>query len=199
MTKLYTILVVSLLGLTGCAESYRVRVNGFVEPQNSISPNARIHVVTDPNSENQLFDNEIRGKIIKLLSSRGFLPVDDPASEYTMTFQTGIMSHLVQDTQFVSGGFVSGRRHNVFVNGGYYAPYIRTEWDQWLQIKVYSGDKVVWVGEAATSKYYAEKRRDIDYLLVGIFEFFGQDTHNAKTIEITEKDPRIAALESYSK
>jgi hypothetical protein len=199
MRKLNSVLIVSLLALTGCAESYTVRVNGFAETQNLILPNAHIRVVTDPNSENPLFDNEIKTKIVKLLTSRGFLPVDDPASEYRLTFRSGIMSHLVEDVEFVSGGFGSGGRNRVFINGGYYAPYIRTSWDQWLQIKVFRGDKVVWVGEAVTSKYHAEKRRDIDYLLVGVFEFFGRNTADMKTIEITEKDPRIAALGSYAK
>jgi len=200
MVKVYTILVASLLlGLAGCAESYSVGVNGFAETPNPIPPNVRIRVVTDPNSDNPLFDNEIKAKIVKLLSLRGFLPVDDPASEYCLTFRSGIMTHLVQDVEFVSGGFGYGGRHRVFVNGGYYAPYIRNSWDQWLQIKVYRGDKVVWVGEGVASKRYAEKREGIDYLLVGVFEFFGQDTHNLKTVELTAKDPRIAALDSYAK
>jgi len=197
MLKFYTLLIVSILLLTGCTQSYIVHVSGFAEAQSQIPPNIRIYVVTDPNAENPLYDKEIKAKIVKLLSSRGFLPVDDPASEYTMTFQTGMLSHLVQDTQYVSGGFAHGRRHHTFINGGYYVPYIRTEWDQWLQIKVLRGDKAVWVGEASTSKYYTEKRRGIDYLLVGIFDIFGQDTHKTITIEITEKDQRIAALESY--
>jgi hypothetical protein len=197
MVKIYTVLAVSLLGVAGCAESYTVHVNGYAQGQDLISPNARIRIVTEPNAPNPLFDNEIKGKIVKLLSSRGFLPVDDPASEYTLTFRTGILSHLVQDESYYGGGGGFVGRHHVFINGGYYVPYIRTEWDQWLQIEVLKGDKTVWVGEASTSKYYTEKRRGIDYLLVGVFEFFGQDTHRLKTVEITEKDPRIAELKIY--
>jgi hypothetical protein len=108
------------------------------------------------------------------------------------------MTRLVEDVEFVNGGFDTFGRHHVFVNGGYYAPYVRNSWDQWLQIKVFRGDKVVWVGEGSTSKRYAEKRRGIDYLLVGVFEYFGQNTQNLKTVEIAEKDPRIAALGSNS-
>ena len=132
-----------------------------------------------------------------MLSSRGFLPVDDPASEYALTFKMGMLSHLEQDVRYAGGGGGFVGRHHIFINGGYYIPYIRTEWDQWLQIKVLRGDKAVWVGEASTSKYYTDKRQGVDYLLVGIFEFFGQDTRGLKSVEITEKDPRIADIKTY--
>jgi hypothetical protein len=196
MAKVYSILAISLLWIAGCADSYTVHVNGYSQAQSTIPPNAHIHVVTDLSAQNPLFENEIKGKIAKLLSSHGFMPVHDPASEYTLTFHTGMLSHLVQDETYASGGFVS--RHHVFINGGYYTPYIRTEWDQWLQIKVLRGDKTIWVGEASTSKYYTEKRHGIDYLLVGLFEFFGQDTHSLKTVEIKENDPRLADLKTYN-
>jgi len=197
MARLYSILMVSLLGVAGCTESYSVHVNGYAEAKNPIPPNARIHIVTELSAPNSLFDNEIKAKIVKLLSSQGYLPVDDPASEYSLTFKTGMLSHLVQDASYTGGGGGFVGRHHVFINGGYYVPYIRTEWDQWLQIKVSKGDKDVWIGEASTSKYYTEKRRGIDYLLVGVFDFFGQDTHKLRTIEITVKDPRIAAIQPY--
>jgi hypothetical protein len=197
MSKLYALLMICVFGLAGCAETYYVHVNGFAEANNQISQNARIFVAANPESPNTLYDNEIKGKIVKLLSSRGFLPGDDPASEYILTFETGIMSHLVQDQQYVGSGLGYTSRRHVFINGGYYVPYIRTEWDQWLQIKVLRGDKAVWVGEASTSKYYTEKRRGIDYLLVGVFESFGQNTHNMKTFKITEKDPRIVDIKTY--
>jgi hypothetical protein len=197
MSRAYTLLMVSLVGLAGCTDSYIVHVNGFAEPKNQIPANARIFVAANPESPNPLYDNEIKVKITKLLSSRGFSPVDDPCSEYLLTFQTGLISHLVQDESYAGGGAGYVGRHHVIINGGYYVPYIRTEWDQWLQIKVLRGDKVIWVGEASTSKYYTEKRRGIDYLLVGAFDFFGQNTRNLRTIEITVKDRRIAALQSY--
>lgn len=193
--KLCPLFVLLLLMLTGCAQSYSIYVDGFAETGSPIPPNARIHVVTDPNSENPLFDKEIKAKITNLLASRGFLPVDDPESEYHLTFHFGIRSRLVEDVEFVSGYSAIGR-HNVIVNGGYYAPYVRNIWDQMLQIKVFRGDTVVWVGEAVTSKYYADKRQAINYLLVAAFEFFGQNTGRQKIITIEEKDPRIADIGS---
>lgn len=198
MKKLCLICVPFLLAMAGCAESYSVSVDGFAETINPMPQNARIFVVADPNSENPLFDKEIKTKIVKLLESHSFQPVDEPAAEYRLTFHFGMRSRLVEDVEFVGGNDLMGR-HDVVVNGGYYAPYVRNVWDEMLRIKVFRGSTVVWVGEAVTSKYYADKRQAINYLLVGVFEFFGQNTGRQETVEIKEKDPRIAELSSYAK
>jgi hypothetical protein len=197
MKKLCLIFVPFLSVLTGCAESYLVSVDGFAEAKNPVPQNARIFVAADPNSENPLFDKETKAKIEKLLASHGFQPVDDPAAEYRLTFHFGIRSRPVEDVDFISGYSLIGE-HNVVVNGGYYAPYVRNVWDQMLRIKVFRGSTAVWVCEAVTSKYYADKRQAVDYLLIGTFEFFGQNTSRQETVEIKEKDPRIAALGSYT-
>lgn len=195
MKKLCLIFVPFLLTLAGCAESYSVSIDGFAETVNPVPANARMYVVADPNSENPLFDKEIKAKIVKLLESRGFQPADDPASEYRLAFHFGMRSRLVEDVEFVSGNGLMGR-HGVVVNGGYYAPYVRNIWDEMLRIKVFRDNTVIWVGEAVTSKYYADKRQAVDYLLVGAFEFFGQNTGRQKIVEIKEKDPRIAEIGS---
>jgi hypothetical protein len=54
------------------------------------------------------------------------------------------------------------------------------------------------VGEAATSKSYADKRKSIDYLLTATFEYFGKDTASRKTLTIKAKDPRITGLGAYA-
>jgi hypothetical protein len=181
--------------LSGCARSYSVYVDGFAETAAPIPPNARVQIVTDPNSENPLFDKEIKAKIAKLLASRGFVPVDDPQSDCRLTFNFGIRYRLVTDVEFISSHGTM-RRHNIIGGPGYYAPYARNVWDETLHIKVFKGNAVVWVGEAATSRYYSDKRQAINYLLVATFEFFGQNTGRQKVITIEEKDPRIASLGS---
>ena len=59
MGKFYPVLVLSLLALTGCAESYTVYVNGFAKVPNTIPQSSRVNVVTDPNSNNPLFDIKV--------------------------------------------------------------------------------------------------------------------------------------------
>jgi hypothetical protein len=199
MRKLYAILTGVLLTVTGCSESYSVYVNGYAKVAESIPPNARIFVSTDPGSDNPLFDNEVKVKLVKLLAQRGYQPIDDPKNEYRLSFLFRIRSHIEEDVEFVSGGVGFQGRHRVFAGGDYYAPYFRTEWDQMMQIKVYKGDTVVWVGEAVTSKYYADKRKAVDYLLVAAMEYFGKDTSSKQMLTIKEKDPRITALGAYDK
>jgi hypothetical protein len=195
--KLSSILILSLVSLTGCAESYSVYVNGFAETAKPIPENARIYVSVDPNSDNPIFDNEIKVKIVKLLASRGFVPIDDVKSEYHLTFRFGVMSYQEEDYEYFGAGLgMYGRRSGL--DTAYYIPAIRTVWDQWLQIKVYRSDAVVWVGEAVTSKSCADKRKSVEYLLVAVFEYFGQDTVSRKSLTISEKDPRITGLGVYA-
>ena len=197
MRKLYPILSGLMLVLTGCADSYTVYVNGLAKIAGPIPKNARIFVAVDPNSDNPIFDNEIKVKIVKLLASRGMQPIDDPSAEYRLSFDFGMMSHREQDYEYVGAGFDMHRRRTG-LGTAHYIPTLRTVWDQWLQIKVYRGDTVVWVGEAVTSKSYADKRESVDYLLVAAFEHFGQDTVSRKSLTISAKDPRITGLGAYA-
>ena len=197
MRKLSPILIVLLFSLGGCAESYTVYVDGFAKSPTPIAQNARIYVTAEPNSENPLFDSEIKAKIVRMLASRGYQPLDDPASEYRLTFGHGITSHREEYYEYTGAG-VGFHGGHTGLSATHYVPTIRSVWDQWLQIKIYHGDEAVWVGEAETTRsYVADKRRTVDYLLVGAFEFFGQNTVHQKTLTITAKDPRILDLEAY--
>jgi len=199
MRKLCPVLVGMVLALSGCAESYRVYVNGYAKVAEQIPSNARIYVAIDPDSSNPLFDNEIKVKLVKLLADRGYQPIDDPKNEYRMTFNFRIGSHVEEDVEFVSGGYSMVGRHRAFAAGGYYAPYYRTEWDLMMQLKLYKGETVVWVGETVTSKYYADKRKAVDYLVVAALEYFGKDTGSKQLLTINEKDPRIIDVGAYAR
>jgi hypothetical protein len=198
MRKLYNIFFVSLLALTGCTESYTVYVNGFAKVAAPVPPNAKIFVATEPNSDNPIFAEEVKNKIEKLLASRGYVIQDNSGADYLLTFQMGMMPQVVTDYRYMSAGasFGSRRFHEGF---DYYAPYVETVWDQWLRLKLYRDDTVVWVGEAVTSESYADKRKTADYLIVAALEYFGQDTASRKSLEITAKDPRIAVVGAYAK
>jgi len=198
MRKLCVILTGLLLTVTGCAESYSVYVNGFAKVAESIPSNAHIFVSTNPDSDNPLFDNEIKVKIVKLLASRGYQPTDNPANEYLVTFSFGVVPRLDEDVEFISTGFGFHGRHHFIGSSGYYAPYVRTTWDQWLRVKVYRGDEVVWVGEAVTTKYYADIRRAVDYLVAAVFQYMGKDTGRQQVMTINAKDPRITVIGAYA-
>jgi hypothetical protein len=197
MKKIYIISIPAFFALAGCSGSYIVGVNSFAETKNPVPQGTCIYVTSEPNSKNHLFDKEIKAKIVELLSSHGFQPVDDPKAEYHLTFNYEIRFHTAENVGSVgSNNLTEG--YNVEVNSGFYAPDVRTVWDEVLLIKIFRGSNEVWAGKAITSRDYEDKRQTIDYLLVGVFEFFGQNTGGQKNIEIKGKDRRIAALESHS-
>jgi hypothetical protein len=198
MRKLYPIILGALLMLTGCTETYTVYVNGFAKVTAPSPANIPIYVVSDSNSVNPIFDEEIKNKISKYLSSQGYVIQNNPAVDYHLTFQMGILPLLETDYRYMNTGAFGGRHH---FHGGfdYYTPYIETVWNQWLRVKLYHDDTVIWVGEAATSRHYGDMRSTVDYLIVGALKFFGQDTGSQKALEISAKDPGIAAIEAYAK
>ncbi len=193
MRKIVPILILSIIFLTGCAQSYVVGVNGFAEAKSRIPPNASIYVAVEPNAANPIFENEIRAKIETLLKDRGYQVADRATSEYRLDFQLGIVPRQETYLEPVSPYFGFGYYHEY--RG--YVPHFETVWAQWLRIKVYHGDTVVWVGEAVTTGNYPDERKTVDYLLVGAFEYFGQDTGGRKSLKIGAKDPRITALGTY--
>jgi len=68
MKKLLLILsAVSCLSV-GCSRSYVVRVNGFLAHGRSVRENAAVYVAADANLHNPIFEEEIIGKIEKLLA-----------------------------------------------------------------------------------------------------------------------------------
>jgi hypothetical protein len=198
MKAIYYTGLLSVLLVAGCNQSYTVYVNGFSQAPNAVPAGARIYVVSDHNSANPVFDNQVKVKIVKILSSRGYVPVDDPKSEYRLTFNYGVYSHLEEDYRYVGGGVGFNRRHFGSFGTYDYVPNVRTTWDQWLSMKVHKGDDVVWVGEAVTSKYYADKRQAVDYLVVALVSRFGQDTKKQEVITLNKDDPRLIDIESFS-
>ena len=209
MKKYYVILASLLFCAAGCTSGYRVQVNGYSEPNETIKKGASIYVsAAEPNSQNPIFDKQVKTKIEEMLKLYDYVPVSaDEDYDYRITFHVGMNSHQVSGYEPVYqtsigyyGGYYSG------YNFGYsaYVPFYDTYYDRWLVMKVFAHDdnsssddkKVIWVGEAMISTNGDDIRRVIDYLLVGCFEYFGADTTRQRSFIITEKDSRILQIES---
>lgn len=194
MRKICPILILSLISLTGCAQSYTVYTNGFAETGSRIPPSANIYIAVEPNAVNPIFENEVKSKIETLLESRGYQIVDTiTAADYRLTFRLGFIPR--ENIYFspiwpYSTDAYYGYHHQYYD----YVPHVEAAWDRWLHIKVHRGDTVVWVGEAEITESYLDERKAVDYLLVGAFEYFGQDTVSRKVLTISSKDTRIAGL-----
>jgi hypothetical protein len=208
MNKLCLVLSTVSICAAGCTTSYTVHVNGFSEFEEPIKEKASIYVAVDANSQNPIFDKEIKARIEMLLKSRGYIPAPDvEQAEYRLVFQVGLDSHGVTSyTPFYHpySGFYNRYWGNYDLGYTRYVPYFETFYDQWLIMKVFDAGfadalengKVVWIGEAMISTDAADLRQIVNYLLVAGFEYFGVDTNRQITLAIGPDDPRIIQISS---
>lgn len=203
MKKLGVVAVFSLIYLGGCA-AYSVDINGFAEADKPLKSNAAVYVASYPDSSNPIFDLEIKHKIEYLLKQQGYTPVDaENKADYYLDFRAGISSRTSYGYR---GAYMPTATYGHYW-GSYcsYYPEIETIYDQWLAIKVYDAapskpaeqHTVRWVGEAVTSQYGNDLREAVNYLLVAVFDHFGQDTNERITIGFKSKDPRILTIRQY--
>lgn len=192
-----------LICTTGCSTAYIVHVNGFFELDEPIKDKTSIFVTVDPNSQNPIFDNQIKAKIEMLLKWHGYVPAPNiEQSDYRLTFQAGLDSRRVAGYEPFYRPFVTfydgywGDYHFGYTG---YVPYVETYYNQWLIIRIFAPDpdtarrteQVVWIGEAMTGTSVADLRHVVNYLLVAGFEYFGVDTGRQMTLKIPPDDPRI--------
>lgn len=206
MNKLYLILLFVSICATGCSTSYTVHVNGFLELDQPIKENASIYVAVDPNSQNPIFDKEIKAKIEMLLKQHGNVPVSDvKLSDYRLAFKVGLESRRESGYTPLYHpyvGFYDGYWRDYYFGYYGYAPYIDTYYDQWLVMKVFASssettgrtEQVIWIGEAMVDTYVSDLRRVVNYLLLAAIEYFGQDTGRQMTLKIPPDDPRIIQM-----
>ncbi len=195
--------------LVGCAESYTVHVNGFSEVERPIWNMAAIYVAVDANSENLIFEKEIKRKTEKLLSLHGYVPsAKEQLADYRLSFEAGMDSREVRGYGYSHMPVRVGYGHywnHYYGDYGMYAPYARSFYNQWLRMRISDTGRlnplrkgmVEWVGEAVTARYSGDLREAINYLLVGSFEYFGQDTKKRMTVTIDENDLRIKEIMEY--
>jgi hypothetical protein len=195
MKIFYLLCAILVCVVTGCTQSYSVLVNGYSETTKSIPDNARIYVFADPDSENPIFDNQIKAKIVKFLADSNYLPVDDVNSEYRLVFKFRASAQQELDYEYVGiGAGLNGYNNVTGIGTLRYIPTLRYEWSQWLKVSVYRGNTLVWIGKAEASQYYKDERQAVDYLVVALFSRFGQDTKKQEVITISPDDPRFMAL-----
>lgn len=204
MKKLSLIFACFSFLATGCTSGYRVYINGYSEQAEKIKPNASFYVeANDPNSNNPIFDQQIKAKIEALLEWYHYVPVSDVnEAEYVINFRVGMSSHgSYRYEPFYNTylGFHSGYRTGYSFGYTTYIPYYDTYYDQWLSMKVSArnietgsnSEKVIWVGEAVVGTSGDDIRKVIDYLLTGCFDYFGIDTSRQRSELIKADDPRI--------
>jgi hypothetical protein len=208
------VLIGLILFVSGCATTYRVRTNSFVDktdPSSQIRPGSTFTVLTNPSAPNPIFEDEMKRKIEASLADQGYKIGPEDQADYLLTFQYDISAHSETDSYpdyrtgpaiaqrvFVSGG---NRSYTVISPGLSYTTYsvrTRTVYTAKLFVKVLDGhaqsgqkEKTVWVGESMNESTNPDLRDSIDYLLVGTFRVFGKDTGKSREVVIDEKDPAV--------
>ncbi len=203
MVRIMLVLTIAGMVAAGCRSSYRVQFNGYSELAEPISRQVPIHVATDPNAENLIFQRQVRAKAERLLQGEGYTLAESPEkATYEIVFRVGMTTQEVVDrrpTPEMRAGVLFGgySRGFGFGHSTYYTPYYDTLYSQWLVLRLFRKDnqtqqrQLVWVGEAAMRTDRPTLRQAVDYLLVACIEHLGVDTKQQIAVRIESNDPRV--------
>lgn len=218
--RLLTPVIAAVCLAAGCATTYRVRTNGYLDHGAvSIPAGTTFAVLTNPSAPNPIFDEDVRMKIERRLAAQGYKIVPSEEAAYFLIYQYDISSRTETETypDFRTGPAVAQR---VYVSGSNktytivspsftYATYssrTRTVHVSRLFLKVLTGDgvrdqkeKAIWVGETVNESGMADLRESIDYLLAASFKYFGQDTGRSREVLLKPEDVAQPAAAPVSK
>ncbi|MCX5644760.1 MAG: hypothetical protein NTZ17_08745 [Phycisphaerae bacterium] len=207
MTRRVLMLLIAAAGAAGCTPTYRVHVNTFSQAKEPLSQGASINVAFDPNSRNPILAGKIASKIGTMLQDLGYRAAEkSEAAQYTLTFRAGIdvsdhLDYMPMSRPFGGYyGFYGGGRRGYGFGYTTYLPYVETVYSHWLEMRLYGpggatkGKIPLWIGEAAVGLEDPETRQAVNYLLVGLMEYFGADTDQWVTVTLKKDDPRVLAL-----
>jgi hypothetical protein len=203
------------LCLPSCSSvpTYTIRVNGYTDPGAPalVSPGASFFVMENRETKNPLLEKEIKEKLDKLLTTRGYSVTTFEKADYYLFFGYGMGEprSISVTTPYYYGGFGWGMGYGGY--GGWggpwagpwggYSTYSATLYDRWLLLTVVDGpayrqklSRPVWVGEARSVGTSSDLRTVLNFLLVGDFQEFGKNTGKAVTMEINAENPEVAVL-----
>lgn len=213
-----TMIVIGLC-LPSCSTvpTYNIKVNGYTDPAAPalIRPGASVCVVENQQAKNPLLEKEIKDKLNKLLTNRGFSVIPFEKADYYLFFDYGMTapsSVSVTPPDYygsIGWGWGYGWGGPSVYMGMPYGGYAGTTTlnDRWLLIKVVEGppyrtqkvSRPVWVGEARSVGASSDLRTVLNYLLVAEFKQFGKNTGQAITMDINAEDPELATLSQPGK
>jgi hypothetical protein len=210
------ILFLLLILLQGCVSSYPVKVSCFLDPGKPLimTPGTTIHVVDDKESKNPLLDKEVKGKLEDMLKLKGYSISQFDGPHYYVLHGYGrgherTVTHTMPiyqpgGTAIVTKSGRSGTSYSTIQLPGstIYVPYTTAVTDKWLSLKIVDGKDYmdsgktteIWIGEASVTGESPDLRDMLNYLIIGIFEHFGENTGKELTVNIREDDPRIKIL-----
>ncbi len=206
-----------LLLLTIACTKYHVCTNTFVDSKAIPCgfPQGSSFDLISLNEENPLFSKEIGFKIEKLLEGQGYSVLYKDRADYHLEYdfhieksygKTYVPSFVPGRTYISCGRFFNSRgRSSHFIGqtqiGGstVYVPYRYSYYTREIALTVYNhSNDPVWQGCAVSSGKNSDLRAVADYLLVSLFDYFGENTHQYVSTEISAKNPTVLRLREDS-
>jgi hypothetical protein len=198
-------LIVILFLLSGCS-TIRMSVTGYRNPAQGMAPGQSIYVALNPMAENPRLEKEVAQKISKVLQEKGFSLASQEEADLYLSFgyerAMGMVDwvtyHKTEPIQqyYPYSRFTKYQTIKVPTEAVVYQNYMWT-----LSIKVMNTRKlrvdeqeVVWTCEVVSEGRSSDLRHVLNYLIVGAFEFFGEDTGRSRKITLSEEDPRARIL-----
>ena len=219
MRRSQPILLVVLTALaTGCSPKYRVHVNGFVdnEARTAIDPPLCVTVDEAMNTDNPLFQTEIRRKIETVLGAYGHEVCPAESADYELRFRYGTDGARTIERDYLHhepGHTIRVRTHDSEGRSSYSRYYVpgttywrtrsETVFSFWLVLSLYDlkqskpaeqTKRPIWMGEMTVHSGSSDWRSMVDPMLIAGFEYFGQDTGERVTEVITPSDPLMERL-----
>ncbi|HOJ42892.1 MAG TPA: hypothetical protein PLW88_00160 [Syntrophorhabdaceae bacterium] len=220
--KFLTIAIILMVFITfGCSASYMVKVNGYIDPTRPIriEQGSNFHIIEDANSKNPLLEKEVMGKLDNMLKLKGYNTTDFEKAIIYLLYGYGIgHERTITSTMPV---YTPGHTATITKTGpkgtSYstvnipgtttYVPYTATVTDKWLSLKLIDGEDyrkegkstVLWIGEATITGENNDIRNLMNYLIAGIYKYFGEDTGKTLSISIKEDDPVVKSIMQYQR
>ena len=212
------VLALALVLASGCAANYQVVTNAYLDRSSAntgLLPAGKSYfVASNPNVPNSIFDNEVRSKIENLLVSKGYRLAPAEEANFTLKFKYDITVAVETDyrPQFVTTEPVvqhvyvrSSNKYYQIVTPSYtyvtHVPMTEKVYTARLFVSVLNSEvlrtgeeRSVWIGDTINVSRNPDLRDSIDYLLVGTFKYFGQDTGKNKEVTLPQYDTDVARL-----
>jgi len=219
MNKTAVILLLVALSC-GCAR-YQVAINGYrdvpIVAANAFRQGASFYIRPSKDQANPLLEAQIRNKIEQLLEFSGYRTVRTPEeadyylaftyqggtprtvsqleplpySSTTRTIQTFTENGEVSTTVLIYPEFTDYTYRQVTV----YTSQLRLYAIDPARRQDAANEEAVWIGESAYTDRDPDFREDINYLLAGLFRYFGDDTGRQVTTTLKPSDPRLELIQ----
>ncbi len=203
----------------GCAlGSVRMNINGYLDHQRPVvfKPGDSFFVAQNPEADNPLLEKEIADKIKRLLAQKGFSLTAKAKADYILAFGYSLIQEPPEMhfwLQHQPGRYEQlevfkddkGRSYwrTIYAPGRQvYVPQTKIAFTRALSLRVIearveraSGEaRVVWAADTHSRGTDKDLRTVINYLLIGTFEHFGQDTGRLVPQKVPRTDPRLELL-----